>query len=98
MKDVMSRDRKSKKKVNERDQLSTSAHRDFDSAFSLSPAVTEVSNECCSSQLEDMSHNEPTIKQLNHTYVNIWSNESTQFEDVTQTEKTLPATISITNV
>lgn len=94
----MRRKRRPRKKINERGRTSTPLQRDSDSAFSLSPVITEISNGFHNSRSGDMSLEEPTIVNRNHTYVNMLNSESTQFEDITQVEKILPTTLSITNV
>lgn len=92
------RKRKPRKKTNERGRRSASVKRGSDYAFSLSPVITEISNGFYNRSFGDISPEELTIVNRNHTYVNMLSNESTQFEDITQVEKILPTTLSITNV
>ncbi|VDK78257.1 unnamed protein product [Litomosoides sigmodontis] len=89
---------KPRKKKNERGRRSAAVKQSSDSAFSLSPVVTEISSGFCNSPFGDICPEELTIMNRNHTYINMLSNESTQFEDMTQVEKILPTTLSITNV
>uniref|UniRef100_A0A915Q2C9 Winged helix Storkhead-box1 domain-containing protein n=1 Tax=Setaria digitata TaxID=48799 RepID=A0A915Q2C9_9BILA len=90
--------RRQRRKMDERGRTSTPVQRGSDSAFSLSPVITEISTGFCSSQSGDISPTKPAIAKRNHTYINILNNESTQFEDITQIERILPITLSITNV
>uniref|UniRef100_A0A0R3S4R5 Stork_head domain-containing protein n=1 Tax=Elaeophora elaphi TaxID=1147741 RepID=A0A0R3S4R5_9BILA len=98
IKNKISRKERSKKEASKCGETSTSAQRGSDSVFSLSPVITEISHNIHNSRSGDISLEERTVVSQSHTYVNVMSNESTQFEDITQVEKTPPTTLSITNV
>ncbi|KAM3726421.1 Stork-head box protein [Dirofilaria immitis] len=91
------RKRRSRKKMNKLNQTSTPVLRGSDSAFPLSSIITRISNCFCNTKFGDISSEESTVVNRNHTYINMLSSESTQFEDITQVGKILP-TISINNV
>lgn len=92
------RKRRSRRKTSELDQRSTLVERGFDSVFSLSPVITEISKSFFNIGSGDTSPEEQAIGNQNHTYVNMLNNESTRFEDFTQIEKNIPTILSITNV
>ncbi|KAK6110303.1 Winged helix Storkhead-box1 domain family protein [Brugia pahangi] len=92
------RRKKRSRKKNERSRTSTRIQWSSDSAFSLSPVITKISKDFYNSHSGDISPDEPTVMNRNHTYVNVLSSESTQFEDITQAEKILLTTFSIANV
>ncbi|VDN18851.1 unnamed protein product [Gongylonema pulchrum] len=84
------RKRRRRRNVNKEARILAPIQRGSDSAFSLSPVV--------SSQSSNGSPDEPTLVPRNHTYMNVLDDESTRFEEITQVERLLPATLSITNV
>ncbi|EFO23376.1 hypothetical protein LOAG_05110 [Loa loa] len=92
------RKRRPRKTINECGRTSTPVQRGSDSAFSLSPVITEISNGFDSSLSGDISLEEPIVMNRSHTYVNVLNSEITQFEDITQVEKILATALSITNV
>ncbi|VDO33664.1 unnamed protein product [Onchocerca flexuosa] len=84
--------------MNEHGRTSTPVPKGSNLAFALSPIITEISNGFYNSRSGDIFPQEPIILNRNHTYVNMLSSESTQFEDITEVEKILPTTLNITNV
>lgn len=96
--DKIRRKRRSRKKINDHDVMPIPVQQDSDSAFSLSPLISEVSNGFYNSRSGDMSLDESVVVNENHTYVNMLNSESTQFENMTQVEKFFPTTLTITNI
>lgn len=73
--------------------------RGSDSAYSLSPLVTENSRER-SNSLSSLA-NDNHRKSNDHTYINISAsskNDKTKFEEISDLEKSLPSALHISNV
>ncbi|KHN77105.1 Storkhead-box protein 1 [Toxocara canis] len=77
------------------------AIRGSDSAYSLSPVVTELSSSLHSSLIaqrrgswsgsELIAGARDSVHRNEHTYVNVRDEESTQFEEITQLERLIPS-------
>lgn len=91
---------KVRRRINCKDvaRTSTPVPEGSDSAYSLSPVITEMSSESrepsCSPSLSGVREDDT---QVEHTYVNMYSNESTQFEEITQIERLVPS-LQVSNI
>uniref|UniRef100_A0A0N5AD58 Stork_head domain-containing protein n=1 Tax=Syphacia muris TaxID=451379 RepID=A0A0N5AD58_9BILA len=78
-------------------RTSTPVPEGSDSAYSMSPVITEMSSESRevsrSSSLSGLRND--LISDAEHTYVNMCSHESTQFEEITQIERLVPVLSNI---